>query len=124
MQYIEMCIHYSEYHNTQTRKRFYVVGREYLNNNDYEVCYTQYNAKYSDEYDFYKKIEFDGGLNYIAVRKPSYRIYFTDNTLYDFDWSDSIITPEGECMVGDLIVGNTIILYDETQKTIQKIEEY
>lgn len=73
---------------------------------------------------FYKAVEFNGGLNYIAVRKPSYRIYFTDNTFYSFDWNDSILTTDGECMINDLSIGNTIILYDGTQKTIQKIEEY
>lgn len=123
MQYIEMCVNFNTYHNVKTYKKFYIVNRERLTN-EYVECHTEYNRKYSDDYDFYKAIECNGGLNYVAVRKPSYRIYFTDNTFYSFDWNDSIITTDGECMINDLSIGNTIILYDGTQKTIQKIEEY
>jgi hypothetical protein len=118
-----MCVNFNTYHNVKTYKKFYIVNRERLTNK-YVECYTEWNNKYSDDYDFYKAVECNGGLNYIAVRKPSYRIYFTDNTFYSFDWNDSIITTDGECMINDLSIGNTIILYDGTQKIIQKIEEY
>lgn len=123
MQYIEMSTHYNEYHNTETRKRFYIIDRNKLSDN-YEECYTEYKSKYSDDYDFYKQKEFDGGLYYVAVRKPSYRVDFTDNTSYNFDWNDSIQTIEGECMIADIKSGDTIILYDGEEKTVEKIIEY
>lgn len=86
MQYIEMVTHYNEYHNTQTRKKFYIINREKLSDN-YELCHTEYNAKYSDDYDFYHSKECDGGLNCVAVRKPYYRIV-TTNSIIDTDSQD------------------------------------
>lgn len=86
MQYIEMVTHYNEYHNTKTYKKFYIIGRERLTDN-YTECHTEYNAKYSDDYDFYKSVKCDGGLNYVAVRKPYYRI-ITDVAIIECDHSD------------------------------------
>lgn len=129
MQYIEMVVKYNEYHNTQIRKRFYIVGRERLNN-DYELCHTEYNRKYSDDYDFYKAVTFNGGLNYIAVRKPSYRI-ITDKAIIEMNVNDVVCidkneygTNKKEMYISDVQIGDFIEFeeYEPFQKIIDIIE--
>ena len=129
MKYIEMVIHFNEYHNTQTRKRFYIVGREQLNTNEYKLCHTEYNRKYSDDYDFYKAVECNGGLNYIAVRKPRYKIV-TDKAIIDTDCQDifNVYKSEyfykfDELTTEQLQIGQFIEVneYEEPQKIIDII---
>lgn len=130
MQYIEMVVKYNEYHNKQIRKRFYIVGREQLNTNKYELCHTEWNNKYSDDYDFYKAVECNGGLNYIAVRKPSYRI-ITDKAIIEMNVNDVIYidkneygTNKKEMYVSDVQIGDFIEFeeYEPFQKIIDIIE--
>ena len=94
MQYIEMCVNFNTYHNTKTYKKFYIVGRERLTD-EYVECHTEYNRKYSDDYDFYKAVECNGGLNYIAVRKPSYRI-ITDKAIIEMNVNDVVYIDKNE----------------------------
>ena len=60
-QFINMIVSYNEYNKTEYRRKFYIQPRTILNNGNYEPCHTEYNAKYSDEYDFYHAIEENGG---------------------------------------------------------------
>lgn len=130
MQYIEMITKYNDYNKTQTRKRFYIVNRERLTD-EYIECCTEYNARYSYEYDFYKKIEFDGGLNFIAVRKPYYRVV-TDLQTLELDCYDTVYKVDkvhylnsdevtaNELKSGDLIKLNE---YDEPLE-VYSVTEY
>ena len=129
MQYIEMCVNFNTYHNVKTYKKFYIVGRERLNN-DYELCHTEYNSRYSDEYDFYKAVECNGGLNYIAVRKPSYRI-ITDKAIIEMNVNDVVYidkneygTNKKEIYISDVQIGDFIEFeeYEPFQKIIDIIE--
>lgn len=85
--YIDMVVSYDDYHKTEYRRKFYVQQRRVLEGCNYEPCHTEYNSKYSDEYDFYKQKEFDGGLNYVAVHKPYYRI-ITPHTVIECACND------------------------------------
>lgn len=129
MQYIEMTTKYNNYHKSYTRKRFYIVGREQLNTNEYELCHTEYNRKYSDDYDFYKAVECNGGLNYIAVRKPSYRI-ITDKAIIEMNVNDVVYidkneygTNKKEMYISDVQIGDFIEFeeYEPFQKIIDII---
>lgn len=131
MQYIEMCLNFNTYHNVKTYKRFYIVSREQLNNNNYELCHTEWNNRFSYEYDFYRQKDFDGGLYYVAVRKPLYRI-ITDLQTIECDYWDTFYLVDkkhymnyDEVTAKELKSGNLIRLneFDEVQE-IYSITEY
>lgn len=123
-QYIEMIVLYNEYNKTEYRRKFYVQPRRILEGGNYEPCYTEYNRYYSDEYDFYHAIEENGGFSYIAVPKPSYRIYFDDDSIGDYDYNELVETINGECDVADLRLGDNIYCRDNQIRIVIKVETY
>ena len=123
-QYIEMIVSYNDYHKTEYRRKFYVQPRRVLEGGNYEPCHTEYDRYYSDEYDFYHAIEENGGFSYIAVPKPSYRIYFDDDSIRDYDYNELVETIDCECDVADLRLGDNIYCRDNQIRIVIKVETY
>lgn len=130
-QYIEMIVSYNDYHKTEYRRKFYIQPRSVLNNGNYEPCHTEYNSKYSDEYDFYHAIEENGGFTYIAVPKPYYRI-ITPYTVIEVNCNDYFKVFQSanhlqyeELMAEELQEGNYIEVEEyEPPQEIPYIEVY